>query len=297
MSRSKRVRVRAVITAAAAAAALAGASAASAQFATTVVQSAGLPNTGLYDSADAVLGKPTTSFADPTGPVFHASPVVGAFNTTPPPNPQKTVTTIGPGVDLIVAFDKPVLNDPANPYGVDLLVFGNSFFSHEGFLAPDSNMEQQTIGDNLFAEQTVLVSVAQNAGGPWFTFSRKGDALFPTEGYAWDRITHAWGAESDFTKPVNPNLTAADFTGKSVADGIDLYAGSGGGTGFDLSEVGLASAQYVRFQYDGSGLEPGEIDAVSDVSPAPEPASGALIVVAGSVIASRRRRRNGWGAR
>ncbi|HLP76647.1 MAG TPA: hypothetical protein VK327_06960, partial [Candidatus Paceibacterota bacterium] len=75
----------------------------------------------------------------------------------------------------------------------------------------------------------------------------------------------------DFTKPVNPAMEgvieAAIGNGLTAADAIDLYAGSGGGTGIDLQASGFAWIQYVRFE----GIDPdaygGEIDAVAAVRP------------------------------
>ncbi len=74
----------------------------------------------------------------------------------------------------------------------------------------------------------------------------------------------------DFTKPVNPALgtllNSGDTVSLSAADAIDLYDGSGGGTGFDLAESGFASIQYVKVE----GLpdfDAGEVDAFSSVRP------------------------------
>ena len=71
----------------------------------------------------------------------------------------------------------------------------------------------------------------------------------------------------DYTKPVNPVLTnrfaAGGLTG---ADGIDLYNGSGGGTGFDLKASGFASVKYVKVE-GLAGFAGGEVDAVSVVRP------------------------------
>jgi hypothetical protein len=71
----------------------------------------------------------------------------------------------------------------------------------------------------------------------------------------------------DFTKPVNPAMrTRFGSGGLSAADGIDLYDGSGGGTGFDLKESGFTSIQYVKVE-GLTGYSAGEIDAVSIVRP------------------------------
>lgn len=83
----------------------------------------------------------------------------------------------------------------------------------------------------------------------------------------------------DFTKPVDPNLVLGDFSGLTVADAIDLYDGSGGGTSFDLKDLttydelaidpnsGCRWIQYVRLE-GGEGIfaEGGQVDAVADVA-------------------------------
>ncbi len=74
---------------------------------------------------------------------------------------------------------------------------------------------------------------------------------------------------SDFTRPVDPTLTTADFTGLDNAAIVTLYEGSGGGAGIDIGSVGLAAVSYVRITNPGDPAEtPGcEIDAVVDVAP------------------------------
>lgn len=74
----------------------------------------------------------------------------------------------------------------------------------------------------------------------------------------------------DFLKPVNPVLEglfeSASVFGLSVADAIELYDGSGGGTGFDLRETGFKEIRYVKVEA-GAGMVGGEIDAVAVVRP------------------------------
>ena len=57
-------------------------------------------------------------------------------------------------------------------------------------------------------------------------------------------------------------MSADDFEYLTVAEAIDLYDGSGGGTAFDLDALsnGPSYIKYVKFT--GTG---GEIDAVSDI--------------------------------
>jgi hypothetical protein len=71
----------------------------------------------------------------------------------------------------------------------------------------------------------------------------------------------------DFTKPVNPafqSMIAAG--GLTAADAVDLYAGSGGGTGFDLTPSGFESIRYVKVAGAG-GFSGGELDALTVVRP------------------------------
>jgi hypothetical protein len=80
---------------------------------------------------------------------------------------------------------------------------------------------------------------------------------------------------------VDPNLTPANFNGKSVAQIIGIYNGSAGGTGFDLRNLsaqdyaalatdpntGRKWIQYIKIEDDPTNTtNTSEIDAVSDVS-------------------------------
>ena len=209
-----------------------------------------------YDDPNAVLGKPSTR-----GPGFRIKLVEPAYATYPMGN--KLITSLEPGAYITVKFDHPVVNDPNNPYGIDLLVFGNSFFTGGG-VSDNSNMDEYTLKGGIF-EEPVTVAVSQDnvtwytyAGGPY------ADSMFPTHAYRWDSATHSWtDTEMDFTRPVDPSLTVDDFTGLTGAQAIALYDGSGGGTGYDLDVFGLDWIQYVKVQSDHYG----EIDAFADVAP------------------------------
>ena len=70
-----------------------------------------------YDDATRALGSPTrvNFFGDTVTP----------FNT---PYWSTDIVSIGRGGWLTVAFDQAVRDDAGNPFGIDLLVFGNQFY-------------------------------------------------------------------------------------------------------------------------------------------------------------------------
>ena len=64
------------------------------------------------------------------------------------------------------------------------------------------------------------------------------------------------------------------------------YAGSGGGTGFDISSTGLSQISFVRISVSSGELL---IDGISDVSAVPGPGSGLCLIAAGLMNIRRRR--------
>jgi len=245
-------------------------------FAIEVVSYKNLHSTGLYDDPNSVLGKPTT-WVDFFGKAAACSLVYPAWKD---PNGGKLITTIAEDANIVVKFDHKISDDQGNPYGTDFLVFGNTLFRGDGVFA---NMaEYFIVSDANESSEPVMVSIAQNPGGPWFTFSKEhcGDTPFPTNAFMWNRDTNDWGAELNWLKPVNPALNTFAFIGYSVADAIELYDGSAGGTGFDLKDLdpndyaalavdpntGRKWIQYIKVEYLPSGDYPGEIDGFSDVA-------------------------------
>jgi hypothetical protein len=255
----------------------------------SVVISPQLPfGSGLYDDPAAVLGPPAGYINGDSNKRFACSLVYGAFNTSWPGG-QKTVVTLGPGRDVIVGFDHKVSDDIKNPYGIDFIVFGNNAFGKPGtwYLMCNTNMATVSLANPayLLTYEPVVVSVAQDPNGPWYSFDNGpfADAdLFPTNSFAWvgssvggDGCTN-WGSASDPLKPVDPNLQWEDFDGLTVAQAIALYNGSAGGTGFDLQwldpndfeklkidpQTGRRWIQYVKLSSNSGG----EVDAVSDVA-------------------------------
>jgi len=229
-----------------------------------------LDGSGPHNDPQSVLGEPTRSFYDPTlGAQLNASVVAGPFYKDAPDG-NKVVTTIHAGEFIKVRFDEPLRDDSDNPFGLDLIVFGNAFFVADGFIGPDTDMESVNLTGVLFAEP-VTVAVSQSGiGDPqsdpdqWYVYEGGpfADGLFPTSAFLWDRCNRNWGSKLSYTKPVDPSLTVSDFADLTAADAIDMYHASGGGTGYDLGSSGFAWIQFVYITSDG-----GEVDALADVSP------------------------------
>jgi hypothetical protein len=260
--------------------------------------------TSPYDFAGAVLGKPTTLFKEPgtQGEIWACSMVVSAWNLDPDTN--KIITTINPGGHIIAKFASPIEDDPDNWYGLDFIVFGNSRFTKTGeyFLTPTSDMEECYIedgGDGWW--EPSMVSVAQYPEGPWYDYSLStdphADDFAPLQAFAWDNIDHTWGAELDFTKPVDPALEPGDFEYLSVLQGIDLYKGSAGGAAFDISQFALPVNGNSRkwIQYIKVTGNRGEVDAFSRVGHAIPPVTvgeakslddGKPVIISEAVVAA-----------
>ncbi len=273
-------------------------------------------SSNLWSDPSALLGKPNVVDKDdtdwnPSTSEFREINVVwpawyqgaadpAAANTNYASNPTgspKINNGVGlkQGSQIVVEFDDAVTDDPANPYGVDLIVHGNPFFATGSMVHKDTNMNEYVIeafgggGAGAVFEERVTVSVAQSLDGPWYEFETAfGDWFFPTQPVAWDREktnpnrgdAGDWtDQENDWTKPVNPALAdlaseAAEagtgtwgyFGNRSVADALDLYSGSAGGTGFDLAESGFEWIKYVKLT-DPENKQ-GEICGIVDAAPA-----------------------------
>lgn len=259
-------------------------------YATQVISANG-PFGGLpYNDPNSVLGAPATWFYDPfavfTGGATNrrVKLMEAAYNTAPATNDFNTrnlLLTLGDAAQVIVRFDQPIYNNPANPYGVDLLVFGNTFYTANGFVSDSADLNTLPLTGGGFSEP-LKVSVSPGFTGqpgevasdpatwPWYRYDNGpyADTAFPTHAYQWNRDATNWSDETmDFSKPVNPALRSVVSGGLSAADAIDLYTGSGGGTGFDLGASGFAWIQYVKVEGIDPGFSDGEVDAFAIVRP------------------------------
>lgn len=259
-------------------------------YAVALTDSAGPFGPGLYGDPACVVGQPSTlmtndHFIVGTGR-YHVKIVEPAYHTDVDGN-KAIVTLNRTGTSgaytygyVTVAFDHPVTNDPANPYGIDFEVFGNAFYvgggTAGGYVSDTTDMRTYYLAGSIFPEP-MLVSVSPD-GAQWYTYTNGPycDAAFPTQGFEWDPGLHdstgsGWTMkQADFTKPVNPalaGLLGAMGANLPTYDALKLYAGSGGGTGFDLAESGFDSIQYIRVSA-AAGYYGGEVDAFSDVRPA-----------------------------
>ncbi len=255
----------------------------SSPFATEVVSATGTFGSTPYDDPDSVLGKPTTWINGlDVGGTMACSMVYPSWNRDPDGN--KLITSITPGAQITVTFDHDIVDDPLNPYGIDFIVFGNDLYWGQGMVYPGTNMEQYHINHGGGWPDPGIVSVAQSLDGPWHTFENGpyyDTGTYPTQAFAWDREAHTWGDELDWTKPVNPELVPSDFGGLSVADVIDLWGGSAGGTGYDLAGTDFEWIRYIRVESNGTTVP--EVDGFADVAAVPVP--GAVWLLGSGLVA------------
>lgn len=227
-----------------------------------------------YTNAASALGEPSR-----VTPGMFGGPV----DPFSPPYLSDQLVSIGAGGHLTLQFNSQVLNNPANPFGMDFVVFGNS-----GFVITNGDFSGGGITDgSLFGANSGETRVSVSMDGTSFyelspSLAPVVDGPFPTDG------------SGDFHKPLNPALTKEVFGGKSLAEIRALYGGSAGGMAYDISwardgqgqAVNLGSIQYVRFDVL-SGVA--DIDGVAMV--VPEPGTCALLAcgLAGWVLMRKRR--------
>lgn len=243
-----------------------------AQYATSVISyNAGTGAAPGYTQPNAALGMPSTFTNDPQYP----SPV----DPYDPPYLAEQIVSIGAGGSLTLQFGASIRNDAANSFGVDFIVYGNAGFNEDY----NTGITDGTLFGATSAGSTRVSVSADNVN--YFTLDTSlapiFDAYFPTDGA---------GA---FGKPVDPALgNAASFNGMTLDQIRSRYAGSAGGTGFDLAwardtsgnPVSLDSISYVRLEVLSGKAE---VDGLAAV---PEPATYALLALGAVAVISRKRR-------
>lgn len=198
----------------------------------------------------------------------------------------------GPGY-VTIEFDHKVVDDSANPFGLDFIVFGNAGATWDGnsFYTSTTDPASVCLNGTGWPEEA-KVEVSQD-GNTWYTVDteRTADGFAPTLGYLYepDRADAGlyegnawWGRAASATKPVDPSIDFADLKGLTLADVCRRYNGSAGGTGYDISNLPLShdekgrkwiryvriSGVYVEDNGEGdSGYTAPEVDAVADVAP------------------------------
>ena len=233
-----------------------------------------------FNDPSVVLGEPTRE-TSPHNFGGIVTPLQAPFRST-------EIASIGRGGSLVVQFDEPVVNDPLNPFGVDLLVFGNAFLVG-GFFNPDFSFNSAGTATGVDDEGGAIEVSAD--GVKFFPVPGSADGHFPTNAYAdiADPFAALPGAvPTDFTRPIDP---AFNPIGKTFAQIVAGYAGSGGGLGIDIAPTGLSSISYVRVTNSaGAALVP-EIDAFADVASVPEPASATMFLIAALILLGKSERR------
>lgn len=206
-----------------------------------------------YNAPEAALGEPSRFTGEGIWPG-----VVSPFNA---PWLADEIVSIGASGSIVISFNEPVTDDAANPWGIDLIIFGNS-----GCI--DSSYPNGVVS-GLFSDDGGKIEVSAN-GKEWVEImTTLADGLWPTRGYLdsqpYDAIE---GAEpSDFTMPVDPRLTLVDVMGLNHAELITLYRTSGGGTPVDLAETGLSAISFARISVEANSKLSVEVDGMADVYP------------------------------
>lgn len=227
-----------------------------------------------YSQAASALGAPATAIVDP----IWGDSLVTPFNA---PYQLDQIVSVGAGGYLTVRFSQAIVNDPANPYGVDFIIHGNSMFMDSDWPNGKTDAYGTTFGENSGATE-VWVSAD---GDHYYRLSPSlapvVDGLYPTDGQGTPGV------------PVNPALTRGAFAGRNLGQIRGLYAGSAGGSSYDLawaqdgsgSPVNLAAVNFVRVNVL-AGVS--EIDAFTAV---PEPRTWALGSLGGGLVWLIRRRK------
>lgn len=240
-------------------------------FAAQVIGSSNLDAFAPDNDPAALLSGPMLQFYDPfDGAVTDRVSIIDpAFNVTP--SGTNGLVVIEPGGQITVNMGRKIYANANDPYGVDLIIYGNTFFDNfsgaVGLVSDTTDLSTVTLKNSASAGHQAIISVSQD-GVNWFTYTNT-PTLFPDQSYRWDDTNMIWTAdEMNANKPLNPYLYTNNFASQTVASVLDQFAGASGGTGYSLQMSGLPWIQYVRVQALTNASLHSVLDAIAAVNPA-----------------------------
>lgn len=262
--------------------AAAAAGAVASPFATSVVSyTSGSNANPSYTEASSALG----SAARTTGSGAFASGVT-PFN---PAFSTDQIVSVGSGGHLTLGFDTAFTNNASHRFGVDLIIFSNSFFVDQSFFDADPTNDGSGVlgaAPAVFGSAGIADVFVSADGQDWRLAAVTSLNLFPTLAYSDYTQTTPSGpglVPTDYTRAIDPAITLASLADLSFGELIARYDGSGGGVGIDIASTGLTSARFVRIENNSNAAF--NIDAVSVV-----PAPASVMALAGIGLSARRRR-------
>lgn len=201
-----------------------------------------------YTNNMAVLGEPSRVTSGQFG---------GPVDPFSPPYLRDQLLSIGAGGSVTLRLENPAFDLPSNPYGIDFIIFGSS-----GFVITNGDFTGGGVTDGtLFGANSGATRVSVSPDNTRY-FILDPSMAPPVDGFA------PTDGSGDFHLPINPSLYGESFAGLDIAGIRALYAGSGGGAGYDIAwardengqPVSLEKARYVRIEVlDGAA----EIDGIS----------------------------------
>jgi len=186
--------------------------------------------------ADAVVSF-TSGFADPNSGFRYAELpgiVLGPPGDSLPTQGATSVVSLGRGGSITLAFTDNVVVDAPGP---DFIIFENAFFKGSVPSSPTSTC-------NIFAEPGSVEVSANGFAWTAFPYDTAALAFVGTDQTPCSALPLLHGL-AGLTPTFTGNWTVSDDPGVWDAGGIGGVSGAGGDA-FDLADVGLAQARYVR---------------------------------------------------
>ncbi|MBM3848437.1 MAG: hypothetical protein FJ405_19405, partial [Verrucomicrobia bacterium] len=190
-----------------------------ANFAGAVVSYAPGSAPSRYQNPSAALGAPD--------PISVSSGFTSPVSPFSPAFTPSQLVSIGAGGSLTLEMAALIDNNLSHPYGLDFIIFGNNGFEVGNFQDPEDQWRTDGALFNFDAPGSSTVWVSENNVDFFELKAPSGmastvDGFYPTD------------ASGNFLLPVKPLFKGDDFAGKNLAELREMYAGSAGGTGFDL---------------------------------------------------------------